>query len=205
MNNTIPGTVSCLLCRGAILFRDGDRSRFYAHMNNEHGAFFDLDYLLASSLMDRGQKNIVIRNVLQTESHDTQETLGEAAEDGSHGLKRERTDDDAEMNSETIGKRIHMGRDMAVVQPSNNDDLRYLHTGVETNMNQSYDEQEQLYYSVTEEPQVADTNNQAGETAAAVSNQGHEEEKTKTYIFICRECLCQDRICLKVITVLCCC
>ena len=205
MNNTIPGTVSCLLCRGAILFRDGDRSRFYAHMNNEHGAFFDLDYLLASSLMDRAQKDVVIRNVLQTESHDTQETLGEAAEDGGLSLKRERTEDDAEMDSETMRKRIHMGGDTAVVQPSSNDDLRYLHTGVETNMNQSYDEQEQLYYSVTEEPQVADTNNQAGETAAAVSNQGHEEEKTKTYIFICRECLCQDRICLKVITVLCCC
>ena len=77
MNNTIPGTVSCLLCRGAILFRDGDRSRFFAHMNNEHGAFFDLDYILASSLMDRTQKEVVIRNVLQTESHDTQETLGE--------------------------------------------------------------------------------------------------------------------------------
>ena len=178
MNNTIPGTVSCLLCRGAILFRDGDRSRFYAHMNNEHGAFFDLDYLLASSLMDQTQKEVVIRNVFQTESHDTQETLGEAAEDGGHSLKRERTEDDAEMDSEYMGKRINMGGDTAVVQPTNNDDLRYLHSGVETNMNQSYDEQEQLYYSVTEEPQVADTNLQAEETAAAVRIQDNKEEKT---------------------------
>ena len=115
MNNTIPGKVSCLLCRGAILFRDGDRSRFFAHMNNEHGAFFDLDYILASSLMDRTQKEVVIRNVLQTESHDTQETLGEAAEDGGLSLKRERTEDDAEIDSETMRKRIHMGGDTAVV------------------------------------------------------------------------------------------
>ena len=181
MNNTIPGKVSCLLCRGAILFRDGDRSRFYAHMNNEHGAFFDLDYLLASSLMDQAQKEVVIRNVIQTESHNTQVMLG-------HGLKRERTKDDAEMDSETMRKRVHMGGDTAVVQPSNNDDLHYLHSGAEANMNQSYDDQEQLYYSVIEEePQVADTNHDSGdddeeeeETTEAKSQETESGDKAST-------------------------
>ena len=72
MNNTIPGTVCCLLCRGLVIYKasnlgyllipifsysqDGDTTRFRAHMNNEHGAFFDLDYLLASCMMETEQK-----------------------------------------------------------------------------------------------------------------------------------------------------
>ena len=76
MNNTIPGTVCCLLCRGLVIYKasilflgpeqypcncnttlqDGDKTRFRNHMNNEHGAFFDLDYLLASCMMETEQK-----------------------------------------------------------------------------------------------------------------------------------------------------
>merc|ERR1712183_147928 len=58
MNNIelIPGTVCCILCRGLVIYKNGDKSRFKAHLANEHGAFFDIDYLLASSLMEAEQK-----------------------------------------------------------------------------------------------------------------------------------------------------
>ena len=63
MNDSIPNTVCCLLCRGTIIYKDGDKTRFKAHMNNEHGAFFDLDYLLASSMMEQDQKDTVARTI----------------------------------------------------------------------------------------------------------------------------------------------
>jgi len=63
MSEVIPGTVCCLLCRGLVIYKNGDKSRFNAHMNNEHGAFFDIDYLLASSLMDVEQKAMVANTV----------------------------------------------------------------------------------------------------------------------------------------------
>ena len=40
-----------------------DKSRFRDHLFNEHGVFFDHDYLLASSMMDPGQKETVARTV----------------------------------------------------------------------------------------------------------------------------------------------
>jgi len=63
MSEVIPGTVCCLLCRGLVIYKHGDKSRFNSHMNNEHGAFFDIDYLLASSLMDVEQKAMVANTV----------------------------------------------------------------------------------------------------------------------------------------------
>lgn len=58
------------MCRGLVIFKNGDKSRFKAHLNNEHGAFFDIDYLLASSLMDNDQKAQVANtvNVNETET-----------------------------------------------------------------------------------------------------------------------------------------
>ena len=116
MNNSIPGTVCCILCRGTIIYKDGDKQRFRAHLNNEHGAFYDIDYLLASSLMDIGQKETVARSVditapganydysdqgLINNDQDQQETLRENVDDGVTNsdqvnivrhMKRERPD-----------------------------------------------------------------------------------------------------------------
>ena len=65
MNNIelIPGTVCCILCRGLVIYKNGDKSRFKAHLANEHGAFFDNDYILASSLMEAEQKEKVAKTV----------------------------------------------------------------------------------------------------------------------------------------------
>ena len=56
MTDAKPETVCCLLCHGIIIFKEDDKTRFNNHMINEHGAFFSLDFLLASSMMDEDQK-----------------------------------------------------------------------------------------------------------------------------------------------------
>ena len=59
-----PRTVRCLLCRGLVQLRnDGELriglEKFKAHMENEHGAHFDLEFTLAASFMDEEEKEAV--------------------------------------------------------------------------------------------------------------------------------------------------
>ena len=58
-----PGTVCCVLCRGVVAYRGGDATRFNNHMNYEHGAYFDIDFLLAACLMNNEERDAV-RNVM---------------------------------------------------------------------------------------------------------------------------------------------
>merc|ERR1712202_3749 len=55
----VQGTVCCILCRGVLNFKDKDSSRFESHMQSEHGAYFDLEFILAACLMDEDEKNAV--------------------------------------------------------------------------------------------------------------------------------------------------
>ena len=72
MEVSIPvGTVRCLLCRGLVIYKNGDKSRFVSHLQNEHGAFFDTDYLLASSLMNDDQKVKVAKTVKVIQDNET--------------------------------------------------------------------------------------------------------------------------------------
>eukprot|EP00092_Neocalanus_flemingeri_P034811 GFUD01037883.1.p1 GENE.GFUD01037883.1~~GFUD01037883.1.p1 ORF type:complete len:531 (+),score=144.30 GFUD01037883.1:113-1705(+) len=96
MNNTIPGTVCCILCRGMVIYKDGDKSRFKNHMNNEHGAFFDIDYLLASCLLENDQKEAVAKTVKAVDYNLLRET--NAAEAGVT-LREESFDDREELGS----------------------------------------------------------------------------------------------------------
>jgi len=59
-----PGTVCCILCRGMIAYRNNDTTRFNNHMNYEHGAYFDMEFLLAACLMDEEERKAV-RNVME--------------------------------------------------------------------------------------------------------------------------------------------
>ena len=52
--------IACLLCRGLISFKNGDRSRFLDHMNNEHDARYDFDVVLVVSLMTDGEKKVFV-------------------------------------------------------------------------------------------------------------------------------------------------
>ena len=58
-----PGTVSCMLCRGVVAYRGGDSTRFNNHMNYEHGAYFDIEFLLAACLMNNEERDAV-KNVM---------------------------------------------------------------------------------------------------------------------------------------------
>ena len=59
-----PRTVRCLLCLGLVQLRNDDEQRlsmekFKAHMENEHRAYFDLEFILAASFMDEEEKEAV--------------------------------------------------------------------------------------------------------------------------------------------------
>merc|ERR1712189_113613 len=58
-----PGTVCCLLCRGMVAFRNGDPTRFNNHMEYEHQAYFDIEFLLAACMMNEEEREAV-RNVM---------------------------------------------------------------------------------------------------------------------------------------------
>jgi len=75
MDNSIPDTLCCILCHGTIIFRNRDKMRFREHMRMEHGAFFDLDFLLASCLMDVQKKEELAKTVTSFEFRE--ETLFE--------------------------------------------------------------------------------------------------------------------------------
>jgi len=59
-------TIRCFLCKGFVLYKDGDLSRFRAHLANQHGVFFDVEYLLASCFMDDDQKQAIAQPVLES-------------------------------------------------------------------------------------------------------------------------------------------
>ena len=67
-----PGTVCCLLCRGMIAYRNCDPSRFHNHMNYEHGAYFDMEFLLSACMMDEEERQAV-RNVMQQKQQGREE------------------------------------------------------------------------------------------------------------------------------------
>ena len=58
--------IRCFLCRGYVLYKEGDLARFKAHLANQHGAFFDIDYLLASCFMEDSQKLAVSKPIMES-------------------------------------------------------------------------------------------------------------------------------------------
>ena len=82
-----PGTVCCLLCRGMVAYRNLDTARFAAHMNYEHGAYFDMEFLLAACLMDEEERKAV-RNVMELKHRQQQEKGREGDERRGRGEKR---------------------------------------------------------------------------------------------------------------------
>lgn len=100
-------TVRCILCRGTIIYKDGDITRFSAHLANEHGAFFDVEYLLASCFMDDNQKDAISQSI-RTNSPPVMQTLPPPNE--------MQTFDPSEMDPTPASA-------MDIEQPSNQDDV----------------------------------------------------------------------------------
>jgi len=59
------GKVACLLCRGFISYKDGDRTRFKDHMLNEHDVKYDSDVVLAISVMLEKEKAFIVKSSLK--------------------------------------------------------------------------------------------------------------------------------------------
>ena len=57
------GTIVCLLCRGMISFKSGDKTRFESHLQHEHEAYFGLDVLLAVSFIRDDERLSLVRAV----------------------------------------------------------------------------------------------------------------------------------------------
>ena len=77
--------VQCILCRAFLNFQDGDMTKFTSHMANGHGAFFNLQYLLASCLMHDEHRDSIIDSYLTSSPDTTKATLAS----DNHSMKRE--------------------------------------------------------------------------------------------------------------------
>jgi len=58
-----PGTVCCFMCKGMIIYKKGDKSRFNNHMNNEHGVVFELDFLFITCKLNEKER-VTVKNVM---------------------------------------------------------------------------------------------------------------------------------------------
>jgi len=145
MDNTIPHTVCCILCRGAVIYRNGDKMRFREHMRMEHGAFFDLDFLLASCLMDVQKKDELSRTVTACELGE--ETLLENTLDKDDQtfpalLPSEAKTETSEVKTEPSLKKKR-GRKKKVKVPESSDQAPLIEAnGVETGDEQFYSDVE---------------------------------------------------------------
>jgi hypothetical protein len=86
-----PGTLRCILCRGVVQYRDRDEAKFVKHMENEHGAYFDLDLILATCFMDQEEKQAV-RMVIESKDVDDGEEEGE--NESTVQVKQEQPEED---------------------------------------------------------------------------------------------------------------
>jgi len=79
------GTVVCFLCKGFVSYKNKDSSKFQKHMNNEHMAYFGMEYLLAGCTMSEEERlavKDVIKDRIEPDSEsDLNTTLEEEAEE----------------------------------------------------------------------------------------------------------------------------
>ena len=50
-------------------YKNRDNAKFVKHMENEHGAYFDLEFILATCFMDEDEKKAV-KSVIETKNVD---------------------------------------------------------------------------------------------------------------------------------------
>ena len=83
--------IRCFLCRGYVLYKDGDLERFKAHLANQHGAFFDIDYLLASCFMEDSQKLAVSKPIMESLNSENQVKQETVENSDKAKVKKEKT------------------------------------------------------------------------------------------------------------------
>ena len=55
-----PPIVVCVLCRGSVSIRKGDKSRFYNHITNDHEVHFDLELFFSLCYLEKQEKDTFI-------------------------------------------------------------------------------------------------------------------------------------------------
>jgi len=79
------GTIVCFLCKGIVSYKNKDSAKFEKHMNNEHMAYFGIEYLLAGCTMSEEERlavKDVIKDRIEPDSEsDKNTTLEEDAEE----------------------------------------------------------------------------------------------------------------------------
>eukprot|EP00092_Neocalanus_flemingeri_P021618 GFUD01023448.1.p1 GENE.GFUD01023448.1~~GFUD01023448.1.p1 ORF type:complete len:761 (+),score=210.60 GFUD01023448.1:49-2283(+) len=66
MASSPPGTVCCFMCKGMVIYKKGDKTRFNNHMNNEHGVVFEIDFLFATCKLNE-EERVKVKDVIENE------------------------------------------------------------------------------------------------------------------------------------------
>jgi len=51
------GAVFCLLCRGTVLILDGNTEKYIKHLTNEHGVFYNREWLVEWTIRSQLKEN----------------------------------------------------------------------------------------------------------------------------------------------------
>eukprot|EP00092_Neocalanus_flemingeri_P039823 GFUD01043369.1.p1 GENE.GFUD01043369.1~~GFUD01043369.1.p1 ORF type:complete len:395 (-),score=87.50 GFUD01043369.1:29-1213(-) len=84
-----PNTVTCLLCRGCVSVRKGDKARFRNHMSHDHEVHFDMELLFALSFMTQAQKDTIVSMMGKKVSANQEDDLDEPEKEESVVLNSE--------------------------------------------------------------------------------------------------------------------
>ena len=108
--NKPSGTLYCILCRGLVTYRNKDSTRFVKHMENEHGAYFDHEFILATCMMDDDEKKAV-KSVIISKYFD--ENTNIVVDDDNIEIKKE-PDEEFLMVEETKKQQNKRSRDKEI-------------------------------------------------------------------------------------------
>ena len=70
-----PPIVVCVLCRGSVSVRKGDRSRFYNHISQDHEVHYDLELFFTLSYLEEQEKGNFITVMNQKIDNSSSETM----------------------------------------------------------------------------------------------------------------------------------
>ena len=100
-----PNTIICLLCRGHVSVKEGDRTRFFHHISSSHEVHFDMDLLFLLSFMPEKDKKKVVDNInILMKHHDgtpTNEDDTTPHDDVDELLETDNEEDQISENEET--------------------------------------------------------------------------------------------------------
>ena len=58
-----PSTIVCILCKGWVSAKKGDKTRFFHHISNDHEVHHDMDLLFSLSHLQEKDKDVIAESV----------------------------------------------------------------------------------------------------------------------------------------------